>query len=294
MGPLVRGARRGLSLAASGAQALRQRLGDLERAARFAKGRLEFVSREDDVWVATYPRSGTTWMLYLLHHLVGTGDDAFEHFDDVSPWFERSLAVGSASADTFEALPSPRRFKTHLLPRWLPRGGKVIHVLRDGLDVALSYHELYRRYLGFDGGFDAFFDRFVRGDVQYGSWFAHAEAWRSAAAERPVLQLRYESLREDPVRELRRVAEFLGVDRSDDALARVAERASLKRMKERQARFDHATTLLRERGVVPGHFVRTGLVGQGARAIEPHHRERFAQEGRRTVHRSARLSTFLH
>lgn len=294
MGRIVDGARFGLDLAAAWANRGQERLGDLERLARFAKGRLEFRPRPEDVWVATYPRSGTTWMLFLLHHLVGPGGDDFEHFDDVSPWFERSLAVGSARAADFDALPSPRRFKTHLLPRWVPHPGRVIHVERDGLDVALSYHELYRRYLGFTAGFDAFFDRFVRGDVQYGSWFSHREAWRRAAESRDILHVRYEALREDPVAELRRVATFLSIDASDARLRDVAQRASLARMKERQARFDHATTLLRERGVVPGHFVRAGLVGEGQRQIAPEQRARFEHEEARGRRRRAGLAAFLH
>ena len=82
----------------------------------FFRGRLDFSPRPDDIFVASYPRSGTTWVQFILYQLTTPGDMKFDHISQISPWFERSLALGTMRASDFEAFASPRLFKTHLLP----------------------------------------------------------------------------------------------------------------------------------------------------------------------------------
>lgn len=255
------------------------------RVVRFERGRREFAPRSDDIWVATYPRSGTTWMLYLLHLLRG-GED-FDHLDDVCPWFERGLGVGRWQAADLNAMPSPRILKTHLLPRWVPRPGRILYMEREGLEVAASYHALYRDYLGFEEGFEAFFEHFVRGDVQYGAWFAHVQQWHDSG--RADEWIRYEDLRAHPKRTLTAVARALGLPGDASAIAAACEAASRDRMREQQAKFDHATALLRERGVAPGGFIRAA---EPPAAPDPRLHARL-DAARCRPHPTARLWMFL-
>src|SRR3954466_13577858 len=76
---------------------------------RFMKYELQFGEREDDIYVATYLKSGTTWMQMILYQLTTTGDISFEHIYDVSPWL-RNLADRSSP---LPSIPSPRIIKTH-------------------------------------------------------------------------------------------------------------------------------------------------------------------------------------
>jgi len=271
-------------------------LGDVRRTAAFLRGHVLFRPRPDDLYVATYPRSGTTWMQFMLHRLVRP-EVEFRHINDVCPWFERSLAVGSVEPEQLERLPSPRIFKTHLPRAWLPAQGRFVVVVRDPADVALSYHRLYRDYLGFDGSFDAFLARFERGAVQYGSYWTHVGQWqRAAERERGVVVLRYEQLRRDPAGELRRVAEMAGLSTDPERIAAAVEGASLSRMKALEAKFDHATALLRERGVRAEQFIGQGRVGSGAQTLSDAQRARIDAAGRRGIGRHVpwRLPAFLH
>lgn len=266
-------------------------LQDLRRTAAFARGRALWQPRPDDVFVVTYPRSGTTWMQYLLHRLVRP-ELEFGHINEVCPWLERSLAVGSVTPEALARLPSPRIFKTHLLRQWLPREGRFVVVVRDPADVAASYYELYRAYLGFRGSLDEFLARFVAGDVQYGSWWAHVRSWERHVGT-DVTLVRYEALRADPSGELRRVARLTGLPCDAERIAAAVEAASLPRMKAIEERFDHATSLLLERGVRPRSFIGSGRGGDGVLTAEQ--RARIEAAGRRSFERErAWLPAFLH
>ncbi len=245
-------------------------LADARRVAAFLAGRVAFEPRPDDVFIATYPRSGTTLMQWIVLLLAegGTPPEA-EHLNDVSPWFERGLATGVLTPERIAALSSPRIFKTHLTAEWVPRGPRIVGVVRDSRDVATSYYHFHRSYLGFEGSFDAFFDRFVEGRVQYGSWFSHVAGWRARQGEGDVLLLRYEDLLDDREAQIRAVAGFLGWPADDSLIARVAEATSFAAMKEREAFFDHATALLLERGVRGESFIRSGKRGEGE-AMDAH------------------------
>ncbi|MBW2191981.1 MAG: sulfotransferase domain-containing protein, partial [Deltaproteobacteria bacterium] len=105
------------------------------------------------------------------------------HLTKVSPWFERSLAIGELTASDLKRFPSPRVFKSHLPREWLPDGARYIYVERDGVDVLVSYFHFYCAYLGFEGTLDDFHRRFMDGRVQYGSWFDHVAGWREHASD---------------------------------------------------------------------------------------------------------------
>lgn len=282
-----------LGLGVASLDSIEAGLGDLRRTAAFVRGRVLLRPRPDDVFVATYPRSGTTWMQFLLHLLVRGPQAEFRHINEVCPWFERSLAVGSVRPEQLEAMPSPRIFKTHLPRRWLPSGGRFVYIERDPADVLPSYYALYRSYLGYDGSLDEFIERFVDGRVQYGSWWSHVEGWRRHAGDPDVLRLRYEDLRADPAATLRRVAEHCGLSTDPERIDAAVQGASLPRMKQLESKFDHATSLLLERGVVPRSFIRRGSVGEGAEGLTEPQRARLGAAATRRRHEPG-LAAFLH
>jgi hypothetical protein len=265
--PLQKTASRVLSLATRALDVAVRNLDNARRIANFLRGRMEFEVRPTDVFISSYPRSGTTltqWILYLLTH-EEQPDPA--HLTKVSPWFERSLAIGEVTASELERFPSPRVFKSHLPRQWLPDGARYIYVERDGLDVLVSYFHFYRSYLGFEGTLDDFYARFMDGRVQYGSWFEHVAGWRERACDPDVLILRYEDLLSDRKASIERIVEFLGWARDERWVDRAVIESSFDAMKRREAVFDHATAVLLERGVSPESFLRAGQSGRGEGAL---------------------------
>lgn len=249
------------------------------RIANFARGKMEFEARSSDVFISSYPRSGTTltqWILYLLTHDAQPDP---EHLTKVSPWFERSLAIGELTAADLGGFASPRVFKSHLPREWLPDGGRYIYVERDVADVLVSYYHFYRAYLGFEGSLDDFYARFVEGRVQYGSWYDHVAGWRAHADDPDVLLVRYEELVQDRKAAIRRIIAFLRWERDERWIDRAVLESSFEAMKRRESVFDHATALLLERGVSPRSFLRTGTTGSGATELSDAQKRGLRERG---------------
>ncbi len=265
--PLQKTASRVLGAATSALDVAVRNLDNARRIANFLRGRIEFDVRPTDVFISSYPRSGTTLTQWILHLLAHEEQPDPAHLTKVSPWFERSLAIGELSGSDLERFPSPRVFKSHLPRAWLPDGARYIYVERDGLDVLVSYFHFYRAYLGFDGTLDDFYRRFMDGRVQYGSWFDHVAGWRAHESNADVLVVRYEDLLTDRKAAIERIVAFLGWDRSEHWVDRAVIESSFDAMKRRESVFDHATALLLERGVSPQSFLRTGESGRGADAL---------------------------
>jgi hypothetical protein len=244
--------------------------------------RFDFVPRPDDIFIVTYPRSGTTWMQMILYQLTTDGHMDFPHICEYCPWFESS----SRSAGGFEGRPSPRLFKSHLPYRQIPKGPKgtvpffgpkYIYVARNGKDVAVSYYHLYRSHNGYQGSFDEFFDLFMRGRVEAGSWFEHVKGWWAHRHDPNVLFLHYEDLLHDMDHCLQRIIAFCDLDIAPKRLATILERCSFAFMKRHESQFDHLTGTLWEQGLQLNAFLRNGRAGDSTGRLSTHQEERFAR-----------------
>jgi hypothetical protein len=226
----------------------------------------------DDIFIVTYPRSGTTWLQMILYQLTTDGSMDFPHINAVCPWFERSLRLGW----DLDALPSPRVFKSHLPFDEVPQGpGRYLYVARDGKDVAVSYFHFYQSHLGFQGNFAEFFKLFLRGEVRHGSWFEHVKGWYQHRGDPNVLFLRYEDLLRDPEGGLRRISAFCGLEIDPGRFPALLERCSFAFMKRHESQFDHLTGVLWEQGCRPNAFLRRGRAGGWKEELRPDQGARF-------------------
>jgi len=232
--------------------------------------RLKFEARPDDIFIATFPKSGTTLMQMIVYQLTTDGRD-FPHINRVCPWIE--VAFERNEMAFVEQLPSPRCFKTHLTPNRLPiETGRYIFILRDVRDVIVSaYH--HNRLLGADITLDQMTQRFLKSaDHRFSflpSWFRFVESWWRYRDRPNVLFVSYESMVADLEGTIRQVARFLGLDVREDDMPRILERCSLPFMKQHQEKFDPRLQL-----ALPDSesFIRQGKAGTGSR-LDPQHRE---------------------
>ncbi len=223
--------------------------------------RLVYEGSPDDLFIVTYPKSGTTWLQMILYQLTTDGAMDFAHIDEISPHLEETLVpMGRKISD----LPgTPRVVKSHLAYRDIPKGpGKYIYCTRNGLDVAVSYFHQSRKWLPQNQvAMDEFFRRFMAGKVPYGSWFEHVAGWLRNEDRLDVLYVNYEELSADLEAGVRRIADFCGIAIDPAAMPRILERCSFAFMREHDAQFAIDRRMLPKPGPTRPAFIRQGKVG---------------------------------
>jgi hypothetical protein len=194
-----------------------------------AGGRL--AVRPDDTFIVSYPRSGNTWTRFLAANLLHPEEPAsFANIERLVPDAE------AQSSRYMRGVPSPRTIKTHSY--FDPRYPRVIYIVRDPRDVALSYYDFSRKCRHFEDSYplDRYIGDFVNGrliSAGWGSWGENVASWAFARGARPgFLLLRYEDMKARPERELTRIAEFLGIGASPKLLQTTLDRSSADRMRE--------------------------------------------------------------
>lgn len=240
----------------------------------FLSGRAAFQPRPDDVYLASYARSGTTWLQMIVYQIATTGCMDFTHITEPIPYFERALSVGR----DLNQLASPRIFKTHLRFKKLPKGPyKRIYIARNGKDVLVSCYYFFLAHSPFKGTFDQFFKNFMVGNVQSGSWFRHVAEWSAHSADANVLFIRYEDLVNHFERTVKRIATFLNVPLSAETYARVAERCSFAFMKQHEEKFGFLQEVMLEFGFTGEGFIRKGKSGSGREHLSAEQEAMFDQ-----------------
>lgn len=251
------------------------------------------------VWLASYPKSGNTWLRAFLHNLLRNPErpadinqlDQFCLGDSLAAWYER--AAGGRKVVEMERAEIQRlRPKVHeAFTRAHPDSvfakthnmlGEVegvplvsmahtvgaIYVLRNPLDVALSLADHFGLPLADAVGMMNNPEAGTRTDARtvfefYGTWSQHVWSW--TREERPnLIWVRYEDLLEKPREAFGRIARFLGLDPPKPRLEKAIRFSSFKVLREQEARAG-----FRERSVHSERFFRVGQAGQWRRALAP-------------------------
>ena len=105
-----------------------------------------FDFRGDDVVVATYAKSGTTWTQQIVGQLLHQGDPTV-NIHDLSPWWDMRI-IPPEARQAFDAQTHRRVVKTHLPADALVMSpkAKYLYIARDGRDVVWS---LYNHHSNF-------------------------------------------------------------------------------------------------------------------------------------------------
>jgi hypothetical protein len=190
-----------------------------------------------DVVLVSYPKSGSTWLRFLLGCTLGGREVDFDSVRDALPPVGRHRHAPAL-------LPNGGRFlrshePLHVLTGRRPE--RLLYLVRDGRDVAVSYLHHVRRVGRFSADMTAFLPHFLAGEVDsYGPWHAHVleAAQPLGDNRRPCLIVRYEDLRHNTLAELARIHSFIGVDVATGQLeeAIVANTKQQMHAKERSSR----------------------------------------------------------
>lgn len=270
------------------------------------------------VWLASYPKSGNTWVRALLAAVLegrrlGEGSVVGRHQPGGPSFLHEVLGISGSTMTRTELAPL-RRLAGALITSdvtepvirkvhdaYVPDGdgvplplapgeNRAIYVVRDPRDVVTSYAHHF-------GVEQAEAVRVMRngsfGDVRtldpfayvLTEWSTHVESWCDQR-DMPVLVLRYEDLHTDPCGALRRVLELIGVARTDDEIARAVGECEFTRLA-----LDEVVTGFTEAPAPDRVFFRRGQAGAWRDELSTGLVEQVERDHARVMHRFGYLPT---
>jgi hypothetical protein len=212
------------------------------------------------VWIASYPKSGNTWVRFLLSayffDAVVSWDAVAQIVLEFPPLLARAKKEGLSDLQLWQQLVELKRqrpavppgfpedlfLKTHHAATedhpFLNRARKAVVLVRNPRDVALSAFNFLRlknrRPISDE---KAYLKEFLRhgGDpswkqIGFGTWLEHTNSWL-AAHHFPAHLVRYEDLHVDPAREFEGILRFLDAPIDRERIARAIQQADFRNLK---------------------------------------------------------------
>ncbi|WAR01374.1 ST1B1-like protein [Mya arenaria] len=198
--------------------------------------------RDDDVYLATYPKSGTHWVWEIVQ-MLRKGKAEYEK--DV----KEAAFVDFRATDQLEEIPSPRVLNCHFPVKNTPRqvfekGTKIIHVQRNPKDVVVSFFHHSTKMAKMKGNEDSVpqtFSEFLQlftgtyGIYVYCPWTDY-----------------------DPVREIKKIDLFLETKCEEKLIKDIADACDFQKLKQADAEF-RENKFFKSKG--PSPMYRKGEVG---------------------------------
>jgi aryl sulfotransferase len=216
----------------------------------------DFPFRDDDIVIATFGKSGTTWMQQIVGQLIFKGAEDVA-VAQLSPWLDLRFPPKEVKFSGLEAQIHRRFIKTHLPVDALVfnRRVKYIYIARDGRDVLWSLYNHHARanekwYAAMNGpglvgepvpqvDMDVvpYFRRWLERDgYPFWSLWENVRSWWAARGLPNVLLMHYANLKRDLPGQIRRVAEFLDIDISEADWPTIVEHCTFDYMKKNAAK----------------------------------------------------------
>ena len=222
---------------------------------------LHLLRPKYNVILASYPKSGNTWLRFILSHLYSV-EDVEINFQSIEklipgimkPWkllFQKKLL-------------DPPVFKSHSPYADSNARYRNIYIVRDPRDVYLSYYHFL------DGDKDlSYFPWFMENyEFPFGRWSEHVSSWLEHKDEDHVVLVKYENFLENPNAELGRITAKLSLPSTEEERTNAINNSTFKKMKD-NARKTYSS------GNAP--FVRKGVSGEWREAYTSEAQETFCK-----------------
>ena len=253
------------------------------------------------VWIASYPKSGNTWMRVFLYQMMRIAGghprepDELNKLDRASMYeaklaglFEQVLGKPLNTATITEVAAARERVHAMIVERVdnialvkthnvLGHIGKspiinasvsagAIYIVRDPRDIAPSL----ARHLGrtVDQAIDSMAQNAFGTQNSdetafetWGSWSEHVLSWTMAPSD-AILVIKYEDLHQKPLETFGAVMKHLGQSPGEEQLAEAIELSSFKELSDQEDKYD-----FRERSPKAGRFFASGKVGSWRDAL---------------------------
>ncbi|KAH3752951.1 sulfotransferase 1A3-like [Dreissena polymorpha] len=204
----------------------------------------DFEVRDDDVFIATYPKAGTTWLQELTWLIMHDGNFEEAYQKPVyfrSPFLEfKDEVLNEIGLDIAAQLQPPRIIKSHLPVTLMPnqiqnRNCKTLVLFRNPKDVCVSYYHFYRAsssFGNFRGSWEEFMYMFLDGYVDHGSWFEYTKGWWGRREDPNTMLVFYEDLKRNLRMEVDKLCAFLGKPLPVPVREEIARHCRFENMKQ--------------------------------------------------------------
>ncbi|XP_074645227.1 sulfotransferase 1C4-like [Tubulanus polymorphus] len=219
---------------------------------------------EDDCFVVSYPRTGTTLTRETLFLICNDGDQELARQKDIEervPHLDREEYINNV-----KCLSRPRLMQSHFLFEMFPiqaieKNAKIICVMRNPKDALVSLYHFYKSSISignYPGSWDDFFRLFVNNRLIYGDFYDHVLSWWNQRYRDNILYLKYEDMVTDPKSNILKICAFLGKSLSDDKIDSITEQTSFKSMRDNPMT-NHYQSQYQDNKIFP--FIREGKIG---------------------------------
>ena len=228
--------------------------------------------RSCDIVLASFPKSGSTWLRFVLAGALTGREMDFDLVRELSP------PLGAHRGGPAIAPDGGRLVKSHELPRFVGsrrNRPKVVLLVRDGRDVGISYFHHLRRRGSIPDDFAAYWNGYVAGTAGvFGSWQNYIRSWLDYARTGDVTTVRYEDLLANPTATLTRISEQLQLQLTPAAIEAALRTSTPETMraKEASSRLIQSRTSSSTRAT---SFVRQAKAGGWRDELEPALAARF-------------------
>lgn len=212
-----------------------------------------FAFRDDDIVIASYAKSGTTWLQQIVAQMLFRGDPTLA-VADMSPWLDLRVPPKAVKLPAVEAQTHRRLMKTHLPVDALvfsPQA-KYLYIARDGRDVVWS---LYNHHANANAAWYAalndtpgrvgppiepppadirqyWHDWLGRDGHPFWPFWENVRGWWAIRGLPNVMLLHFADLKRDMEGEMRRIATFLHIPIDEARWPQIVEYCSFDWMKK--------------------------------------------------------------
>ncbi|HVR65516.1 MAG TPA: sulfotransferase domain-containing protein [Verrucomicrobiae bacterium] len=268
------------------------------------------------IWLASFPKSGNTWLRAFLHNLLRNPDEAYDinklteftkgdaqmgwyNLVDKRPGSEISKEEIAALRPKIHRLMTQSRpdsvfIKTHNLlaeDRGTPmitmeHTAGAIYVIRNPLDVTISFAHHYG--CSIDEAIKSMATPGLQTENSdshcyeiYGSWSENVRSW-THSPHRGLYVVRYEDMLASPSKAFNNVLNFLGLKVAGRRLEKAVEQSSFRVLQEQEKRQS-----FKEKSIAAERFFREGTAGQWRKVLSQQqieavvavHQEQMARYG---------------
>ncbi|XP_047163827.1 cytosolic sulfotransferase 15-like, partial [Vigna umbellata] len=250
----------------------------------------QFQAKDSDIIVASFPKSGTTWLKAIAFAIVNRRCFSIYNHPLLTsnPHQLVPFIEFMHPADSHFPTTEPRLFGTHipfpsLSKSIIESNCKIIYICRNPFDTFISAWNFFNKIKQHSSSvptMEEIFEMYCNGIIEFGPWWSHMLGYWKESIVRPnkILILKYEDLKENVNLYVKRVAEFLDFpftqeEESNGVFESIIRLCSFEKMKDLEVNKSGISYKIVENK----HFFRKAEIGDWVNYFSPSMTEKLSK-----------------